>query len=469
VPVGARLLAAAALASCVTALVELAGVRLMGTKGLFVPLAVVVVVILLRSPVAAISLVVALAVVCEGPTFGIFGFTGKLYKEFYKGLTPLDVVVALGILSVVLDLMRRHAAPRLPRSLALPLAVLALAMIAGIVTGRAGGASMRDVVLSEHVLGYLLLLPLAVVNLDLDRRAIAVLLQGALGLALIKAALGVAVVVSAQGDSLDASSTLSYYEPTANWLILIAILGVVAAVVGRLQPPRWLVVGGAPLLIASLALSYRRSFWIAAGLGLLLVVLLGSSPLGRRMLLPVGLLVAAAIWLLGSVPFQSQSPIVRRAESLSPTQIQSTAEDRYRLDERANVVAELRKHPVQGLGLTIPWTASARALPVEHPGGRDYVHFAALWFWLKLGILGLIAYASILLSALLLAWRTWRRNETPLLRCFGLASLSAVAGLAVIETTASFTGIDARFTVLFAAQLGLLTTLARPPGLPRSA
>jgi hypothetical protein len=61
----------------------------------------------------------------------------------------------------------------------------------------------------------------------------------------------------------------------------------------------------------------------------------------------------------------------------------------------------------------------------------------------------------------LLSWRTWRNNREPIFRCFGLASMCGVLGLLAIETTASFTGVDARFTVVFATQLGLLAALQR--------
>jgi O-antigen ligase len=241
---------------------------------------------------------------------------------------------------------------------------------------------------------------------------------------------------------------------------MIALLGIFAAVVARMRPPLWMLLGS-PLLIASLLLSYRRSFWIAVVLGLLLVLLLALSPVGRRLLVPAGLLVAVAIWLLGSINFQSQSPLLRRAVSLSPSSLTTNLEDRYRLDERTNVLGAIGEHPITGLGIGVPWTAAFRGLSVEHVEGRQYVHFVALWFWLKLGILGLIAYVTLLLGAALLGWRVWRYSRQPAARAFALASLCGLAGLLVIETTASFTGVDNRFTVLLAAQLGLLALLAR--------
>jgi hypothetical protein len=245
---------------------------------------------------------------------------------------------------------------------------------------------------------------------------------------------------------------------------MIAILGVFAAALARAKLPLWTLLAS-PLLIACLLLSYRRSFWIGAVLGLLLVLMLGTSPVGRRLLVPAGLGVAAAIWLLGSINFQGGIPIVKRAVSLAPSKLQASAEDRYRLDERANVLAEIRAHPISGLGMAIPWAATAQTLPLEgQKEGRQYVHFAALWFWLKLGVLGLCAYVGFMLGGMWLAWQAWRESSEPLLRAFGLASLCGIVGLLAIDTTASFTGVDVRFTVLFATQIGLLALIAMTAG-----
>jgi hypothetical protein len=448
----------AAAASCATALLALLVARKDGTAGLLAPLALAVVLILIYRPVLLTSLVVVLAAVCEGPTFGFLHFTSNLYVQIYKGLTPLDVLVALVVLSVGIDAIRRRRAITIPRVLLPGVTILLLAMVAGAVTGHAAGESWRSVVLLENVLSYLLLLPIAIVNLEIDRRQVGVLLGGLMALAIVKAVLGLIEVAGHYGQSIEGSSTLTYYEPAANWLIMIALLAIFAAVVARARPPLWMLLGS-PLLIASIVLSYRRSFWIATVLGILLILLLGISPVGRRMLLPTGLVTVLAILLLGSINFQAQLPVVKRVESLAPSQLTTNVEDRYRLDERANVLGELGRHPITGIGLGIPWQATVQPLSVEHEEGRQYVHFAALWYWLKLGVLGIFAYVLFLAGVALLAWRVWRRSHEPMLRAFGLASLCAIAGLVAIETTASFTGIDPRFTVLLSAQVGLLALL----------
>lgn len=458
--IAGRDVAIAGLASALTALVAVAAARKVGTAAIFVPLGVGALFVVVQRPLLAVSAAVSLAILCEGPAFGLFTFAENLYHPLYKHLTPLDALVVLAAVAVALDVLRSRRPVRFPRELRLVMGILVLAMLSGVFVGRAAGQSTKSLVLAENVLAYLIVMPLTVANLDLDRRQVRMLLAGAFALALAKGLLGLAEVASGKGISIEGTSRLTYYEPTANWVVTIALLSLFAAVVARLRPPPWMLLGS-PLLIASLVLSYRRSFWIAALLGLALVLVLALSPVGRRLLVPTVLFLAAAIWLLGAINFQTQNPIVKRAVSLSPTSLTRNVEDRYRLDERANVLAEVRRHPITGLGMLVPWQASARPLPIEHENGREYVHFAALWFWLKLGILGLFAYLGYLIATARLAWLVWRRSDRAIERVFGLASLCGMAGLAAAETTASFTGVDLRFTVVLGAQIGLLALLAR--------
>jgi O-antigen ligase len=450
------------------ALLAVAGAHELGTIGLFLPVAIIAATILLTRPVLTLVLVVGLTIFCEGPDFGLFTFTSTLYAQVYRGLSVLDLLVALVVVSAFLDVLRSGRPLWIPRVLALPLATLALAMAAGAFVGHESGTSLRFSIFSEHVLFYLLLMPVTIANLELDEGQIARLFAGGMALAIVKAVLGLVEISEHLGKPIEGSTTLTYYEPTANWLIMIALLTILAAVVTRVKIPAWVLLGS-PLLIACLLLSYRRSFWIASVLGVLLIVLLGTTPTGRRLLVPAGLVVAGAIWLLGSLHFQSNLPIVKRAASLSSfSKLEANREDRYRLDERANVLSEIRQHPITGLGVGIAWQATAAPLSVEHEEGRQYVHFAALWFWLKLGVLGVLAYIGVIAGSFLLAWRTRLAVRQPWLRAFCLATACGIAGLAVMDTTASFTGVEARFTVVLAAQIGLIGVLARRASLRKA-
>lgn len=450
-----ELVLAGALAA-LTAIVAFAGIHKLGFAGLLAPLGIALLVVMLRRPLVMLSFLVGLTVICEGLDFGLFNFTAKLYEH----ATVMNVLVALVVLSVGLDMLRHRRRLRLPAALSLPLGLLGFAMLAGLVTGHSEGIGIGNGLHSENLLDYLLFLPIAIANIEIDAAQAARLLRYAYGLAILKAIFGLIEVAGGYAPPIEGTGALTYYEPTANWLALIALLGIFAAIVARVRPPRWALLGS-PLIFAALLLSYRRSFWIAAVLGLVLVLLLALTPIGRRMLVPICLLLLGAILLLGTTHLEGQSPIVQRATSLAPTKIENNVEDRYRLDERANVMAQIEKHPITGLGIDVEWPATHRTLPVEHEGGRGYVHFAALWYWLKLGILGLLAYIALLIGTAVFSWRIWRGAREPLFRVFGLASLCGVAGLAVMETTASFTGVDTRFTVLIAAQIGVLALLSR--------
>ncbi|HTZ65448.1 MAG TPA: O-antigen ligase family protein [Solirubrobacteraceae bacterium] len=449
-------------AAATLALLVAAGVRDFGPVALLLPVAFVGVAMLVVRPVLTLVVVVGLTIFCEGPEFGLLNFTSHLYTQVYKDISLLDLLVGLLVVSALLDVLRNGRALRVPRALAVGIVTLALAMVAGAYVGHTAGISLRYSIFSEHILFYLLLVPVAVANLELDEDQIKRLLGGAMALAVVKAILGLLEVSLHLGKPIEGSSTLTYYEPTANWLMMIALLAIIAALLMKVTRPRWILLSS-PLLIACLLFSYRRSFWIAVVLGALLVVLLGTSPAGRRLLIPASLAVAGAIWLLGSLNFQSNLPVVRRVNSLSFGTLEANREDRYRLDERANVWAEIRAHPITGLGVGIPWQATAAPLSLEHEEGRQYVHFAALWYWLKLGALGLCAYVALMIGSVVLAWQAWRRAAHPWLRAFGLASVCGIAGLIVMDTTASFTGVEGRFTVVLAVQLGLLALLARGP------
>jgi O-antigen ligase len=446
--------------AAVAALVGLAGLH-WGPLVLLVPPALAGALVLLLRPELSVALLLSLVVMCERADTGLFPFTSHLYDDILGGPSAIEWLMAFSLVAVVLERLAKSKPVRIGGPLALPLALIALAGVAGAVTGHFAGASIKTIVFAGHQVAYVLVMPLLVVNVvDSERRARQAL--GLLaGLAVVKSALGLLTVAAGAGTVVD-GATITYYEPVANWLALIVILGVAAALLARARPPLWLL-AGTPLLVLSLALSLRRSFWIGAALGFLLVLLLGSRPLHRRLLLPAGVLVVVALWGLSAVGFQAfepQGPIVERARSLDPSKVRTNAQDRYRLDERANVVDAIKSHPVAGLGLAVDWEAT-HPLGIEHENGRNYTHIVALWWWLKLGILGFLAYLSFMAASLLASWRTWRRSADPWLSAAGLAGFCGLAALIVVETVGSFTGVDVRFSVLIGAVAGLLAALQR--------
>jgi O-antigen ligase len=444
------------------ALVTLVAALKLGLAALLLPIAVMAFVVLLRYPGPVLVAAVLLAIFCETSDFAFLPQTGHLYDEVAKGFLPLDGLLLIAVAGTAAQLIQDHRPVRLPATpVTVLLVLLALGLTSGILVGREAGVGVGTSLLQVHAFVYLAVAPLIAANLVITDRDVKLILAGVVALAALKAVIGLFLVASGRGVSVTESSVLTYYEPTANWVMTVGLLAILAAALRRV-PLAWWVWASAPLMLASLLLSYRRSFWIADVLGIALVLLLGLSNNGRRVVLPGVLLISAAIWSLGGgLSIQSDTPLGQRVQSLSSSKLQAKPDDRYRIDERANVWAAIREEPVTGLGLGVGWRATARPLPVEVNPDHTYVHFALLYWWLKLGILGALAYVAFLVTGVLLSFGVWRRSGDPVFRAFGLGSMCSFVGLAVIELTATFTGPDPRMSLVLGAQLALLAVLWR--------
>ncbi|HEX2015883.1 MAG TPA: O-antigen ligase family protein [Solirubrobacteraceae bacterium] len=425
---------------------------------LAVALGLVLLPLLMMRAEAAASVVLVPAVLFEG-TAGQLGGAPAFYQSLPVHSTPLEVLLVIALIAVLIS-SRQGARLRWPGPLTGPLVVLILATVSGMVIGVLNGVDKGLMLTSARTLLYLALVPLVVVNVWRTPRQIRHLLTAAAALIILKSALGIVSLRTGQSFQLQGTK-FTYYEPVVNFLCMGYILFVLAAVLRRVRLPWW-VLAGTVVVLMSLVLAYRRSFWIAAVLGFVLVLVMASGQTGRPLLLLACAVIGVAVYLTvvqGVVTEpQASGPLARRLASLNPNKLTTNPDDRYRLDERRNVLAELRDQPITGLGLANPWHARY-PLPAEHVGGHDYVHFAALWFWLKLGLIGLIGYGALMIGAVSAARRVWIAHADPLLRSLGLAIGVTIVGLFVVETTATFTGANPRFTVIFGAVLGVLASV----------
>jgi O-antigen ligase len=421
--------------------------------------------LLVMRPGVAVGVLLVPAVLLEGQP-GELGAFPEFYTSLPAHTTPLELLLIVAALGVLVH-GANETGLRAPWPLSWALVLLVIAILIGMVVGVTSQVDRGLLFTSARHLAYLALVPFVVVNLWRDHQTIRRVLGIGAALTIAKAILGLISLRAGTAFHLEGTSTsqttFTYYEPTVNFLSLLYLLFVLGALLRRVKLPWWVLLG-TPIVFASLLLSYRRSFWIGAVLGLLVVLILAAGPAGRPLMLLLAALLGVAFYLTvatGTVKdVQVQGPIVKRFQTLNPSRLVANPEDRYRLDERRNVWAEITDHPITGLGLAQPWTARY-PLPVEHTGGRDYVHFAALWYWLKLGLLGLIAYLALTLTGIRAGYRTWRRAGDPLLQVAGLAIGTSLISLSAVETTATFTGVDPRFTIILGATLGLVAALAR--------
>jgi O-Antigen ligase len=420
--------------------------------------AIVAIVYLALRPALLLALIFSVTILLEISKGGPAPFASDYYHSVGKGLTVMNLLVMVLFVGVALELYRRRLSPRFAGPLTPALLLLIAATIGGAVTARSAGIATKDIFEPIVTLAPLVVFPFIVTNLARSRRDLVPRMLPLIAvLAGVKALVGLWLALSGRGSLVDGHSA-TYIEPAANWLNLLVMLGLLAAAIRRIRLPVWVWALG-PLAFLELAFSYRRGFWLGAIAGIAVVVLLASSPQARRVVIPAVVVVGLLGWLalgnLGAGGAQSTNPVLKRLSTLEPSKLELNVQDRYRLDERRNVIANIEEHPLTGLGIAVPWVAPY-PLSVTHPGDRTYTHVVLLWYWLNLGLLGVIAYITLMASAIATAFLVWRRHAAPLVRCAALGLMATLVGSLATETTGSYTGVDVRFTMSIGVILGLL-------------
>lgn len=454
-----------------TLLLTLGAVLVAGVLGLVLPLVVLGLLACVRWPAIPVGALVLISVVLD-QVVGAGRGPGSQFYSGIGGVTPFEMLLYLSIACVVLDRVRRRSVPPVPWEIGAALILVAFAFVFGSVVGYTSGAGvMTQVDGWRNVLPTIVAIPLVTAVLPTGRPLRAVVLVAAVLIA-VKAC--IALLLTLRGGL--GIEGIVFYEPTANWLFLLFVLVVLAARL-RSVPLPWWVWAALPIVAAAFVVGLKRSLWLGGVVGVAMVVVLGLSRVGRRLAVPAIVVAGVLGWIVVSAGVSAPlgGPVAERVSSLNPQAITANAQDRYRLDERANVWAGIKEHPVTGLGQGVQWRA-VHPLGIEHEDARNYVHFALLWFWMKYSLLGAIGYVALMLAATVVGVRVARRHPDPFMAAVGLGAVAAVVSLAVAELTVTWTGADARFTLILGATIGAIcvmdrerAVLAREPDPPEGA
>jgi O-Antigen ligase len=206
------------------------------------------------------------------------------------------------------------------------------------------------------------------------------------------------------------------------------------------------------LNLASLVLTFERSFFVATVLGVIFILIRAPGRQRLRLLAwaPVGFLT---VFLALSVLAPSVlSAYETRLSTLGNYQTDPSVT--YRVVESRMVSAEIAQHPLTGSGL-------GAAILIGRPGTnvplapRRYAENGYLWLAWKLGWLG--AGVLWLLMSLAIVWPR-RRGEEELFAATRLGAQAALFTLAVVTVSfASFTQIA------ITPVMGLLIALCAAP------
>jgi O-antigen ligase len=443
-----------------TGLVLVEAMNRFGAVGAIAPAVFALGLVLLRYPAAALTLLVGLAILVESESQAFLPPVPAFYDVVAVKMTPQDMLLFTGLGGVLLRFVREGERPLFPEPMTAPLLLLAAAVLSGVIVGHFSNmVSVGELFHRSLTSSYIILIPLLAVNAVRSTRALKIFLAIGAGLACYKGISGIYAAFAGLGSTVE-TETISYLNPVPNLTMLIFVLGVVAALVRRVKVPAWML-AGAPIAFLALVVSYRRSFWIAGALTLVVVIIIASRHRGRAVLAIGAVVLALAVVgvvAVGSSEDPQSSPLVQRAQTLSPGGFGSNRGDRYRMDERKNVLQNIREHPLTGVGLGVPWAVH---YPLAESHDRRYAHVAILWFWLAFGPLGAIAYVVLFLSALWTAVRLWRRHPDPIIQVGAIAAFGGVLALAIVELTATFTSIEPRTSILLGAIVGWLVAAWR--------
>ena len=209
---------------------------------------------------------------------------------------------------------------------------------------------------------------------------------------------------------------------------------------------------------AGLLLTYERTFWAAAVVGLLFVAI--RAPRRVRAQAVIAVPTVALLLLAGGAAF-APAEIRTAAERLGSVGGEgSEATVRYRLVESGYVIDRIQDAPLQGsgLGATIRWGRPYDDVP---PSTETYSHNGYLWLAWKLGI----PTAAVLVGLFALLIISPRRPST-LSRASALVIGAQASLLGVLLVSVTFPPLNA---LTLTATLGMLIAMAVLPHLPGDA
>jgi O-antigen ligase len=186
--------------------------------------------------------------------------------------------------------------------------------------------------------------------------------------------------------------------------------------------------------LAALAITFSRAYWIAAVVALIVAILLMPKTPRRRALLYFAAFAAGAALLAmavaGPLFWKILAVLGERFESILGAGVDLSF--RNRLAESAGALDRILANPVWGYGFGYYYFFDP-VIPYQLP--TWYVHNAYLYLWLKLGLLGLIAFLVWYGSVLRHACSAYRSTTDPFLKPLLLGIASVMIAMIPLSVT----------------------------------
>jgi hypothetical protein len=303
----------------------------------------------------------------------------------------------------------------------------------------------------------------AVMNLVRTRSQLTTLIYGFIVIGLVASVLAIVPVVSGRGLSeAPAASDAGVARVLQPGIVAAFVTFMVAlASLAVVSTPRARAIYVGVLLISGLGVvvTLDRNMLISAAIALAVLLFVlrraGWSKFGS------GLTLAGAIILLlllltwasgneGRVLSYFPAFYARLSSAFSGKILSRTETLAWRLREISYAWPVLLANPILGIGFEVAYR------PAFYIGDplQSYIHNAYLWLWMKLGILGLVAFVWLSFRALSQGLRHWSRVGEEWLRAAALGFTLAFLAMLISNLVAPFFIQDWSATI-FAVILGI--------------
>jgi len=377
--------------------------------------------------------------------------------------TPLELLLLLMLGSCIFQACVRERRIIGGIELGASVAVFATALVFGLLRGAASGGDMYIALFESRYLFYVPLCFLATVLTITDRahlRTLVGLTLVANGLFALEGAYRRVALIDTGALGVIREFTYQHEDVVFLASALVATFGAVALKIdARL---RVIALVTAPVVLYTLLASERRAGIIALIVGLLglsLVLLFQRPRAFFGLAIPLfiaGGLFMAVTW---NTPGVAGQP-ARAVRSLSEPDRRDASSNIARVLETQNVAATIAADPVLGVGFGREYSF---VVPVPDLSWWPLWHYVShnniLWLWLKLGIVGFVAFWALMGGALARSVR-WMRASHPTDRAVGLMAFGAITATLVFSYV-DIALASGRVPVFLGIVLGALGVLSR--------
>lgn len=440
--------------------------------------------ILWHWPVLAVYILVFGAlVVDQWPVPGIDPITDELH--FYQTLssssslplpiTPVEMILGVALLAVLLPALGRRGTGFYRGSLFVPVIVFLLAVLAALIFGAARGAGTGPFLVSAawaeaRSFIYLVIAYVLAANLITNRRRLNTLLWVIILAIGLKGLQGISHFLAERRLGVDLDAITGHEDVIFFGTFFLLLAAMILFGGDRRQRVAMLCLL-MPVVFTELATSRRIAFFILP-FGLLIVgVALFQS--NRRLFFKIAPIVAIiAVAYMGIFWNHTDTLLGEPARAfrsqVGTTSLRDERSDVWRELERKNITENIRSAPLTGLGFGRPYTFYVPQ-PSLLSSGFIYwtyiTHNAIYWVWMKMGVVGFIAFWFLLGSAIIQGLTNFRQLSDGTTRVLAIT----IAGLVVMQIIFSYGELGltyARPMIFLGCMLGVL---ARLPALDRAA